>query len=303
MHFDTAIARIAERQSGLITTHDLLTVGVTGNDSRYRVRTGRWKRIHNGVFLIGGVKLTPQVARWAAVLAAGQPAACSHATAASLWALNIPADNIHIHLLLPSPKMISLDGVVGHRTHAFYHDDLTRIAGLWVTTVERTIVDTAALISHRRLGQVIDAALRRKLLDLARLRRCVARLGAAPNRRTAPVHRALADRVPGYKPGDSDLESDVLRLIREWNLPIPVQNHRLMVGGIRFHLDLAWLDEKVTVELDSWEYHRGRQSFDDDRRRSNLLVAHGWTGFRFTPSMSHGEMRQLLASALDRRTV
>lgn len=303
MHSDALLSAIAERQSGLITAQDIARVGLSRNQSQYRLKTGRWKRIHPGVFLIGGIRMSPHTARWAAVLAVGQPVACSHATAASIWALNIPPDPAVVHLLVPYATVVALTNIVGHRTTAFYHDDFTRISGLAVTTVERTIVDTAALIGQRRLGQVIDAALRRKIVDLSRLRRCVARLGAAPNRRTAPVHRALEERIPGYKPGDSDLESDVLRMIREWKLPLPVPGYRLVLSGTTFHLDLAWPGYKVTVEIDSWQYHSGRQSFDDDRRRSNLLIAHGWTAFRFTPTMPTSEMRALLTAALRVRAV
>ena len=247
--------------------------------------------------------MSPHVARWAAVLAVGQPVACSHSTAATIWALNIPADPTRIHLLVPYATVVTLSNIVGHRTTALYYDDVTRLGGLSVTTVERTIVDTARLVGHRKLGQVIDSALRRRVLDLNRLRRCVTRLGAGPNRRTASVHRALAERIPGYLPGDSDLESDVLRMIREWKLPLPIPNFRLVLSGTVYHLDLAWPEYCVTVELDSWEYHRGRQAFDDDRRRSNLLTAHGWTAFRFTPSMPPAEMRSFLTNALILRAV
>jgi hypothetical protein len=235
MHPDAHIAAVAERQAGVVTSQDLRNAGLSQNECQYRLRTGRLTRIHRRVFLVGGVRMSPHVARWAAVLAVGQPVVCSHATAASVWALSIPSDLERIHLLVPYATVVTLSNVVGHRTTAFYHDDLTRIGGLPVTTVERTIVDTAALVSRRRLGQVIDAGLRRKILDLNRLRRCVSRLGAAPNRRTAPVHYALAERIPGFKPGDSDFESDVLRMIREWKLPLPVPNFRLVLSGTTYH--------------------------------------------------------------------
>ena len=301
MRLDKEISRTAERQGGVITVRDLARIGISHNESQHRVRTGRWTRIHRGVFLIGGVRMTPHVARWAAVLAVGERAACSHATAAAVWALGVHEDPSMIHILLPRASVVSLKQVVGHRTSALFADDLTRVGGLPVTTVERTIVDTAALLSDRRLGRTIDSALRRRILSLDRLRRCIARLGAAPNRRTSPLHRALAERIPGYRPGDSDFESDVLRMIRGWKFPIPAQSYRLRLSHTDYHLDLAWPDRRVAVELDSWQYHRGRQSFDDDRRRSNLLARNGWTAFRFTPTTPASEIRGLLAEALAKR--
>ena len=67
-----------------------------------------------------------------------------------------------------------------------------------------------------------------------------------------------------------------------------MQQHPLRIGGRSIRIDLAYPERKVAVELDGWEFHRTRSAFDDDRRRANLLVAHGWTLVRFT-SRSTGE--------------
>ena len=55
---------------------------------RHRLATGRWLRIHAGVFALLGTQMNATVLVHAAVLAAGGDAAASHATAAVL--LGIP---------------------------------------------------------------------------------------------------------------------------------------------------------------------------------------------------------------------
>ena len=36
------------------------------------------------------------------------------------------------------------------------------------------------------------------------------------------------------------------------------------------------------IELDSWEYHRTRADFENDRRKDRRLKAAGWTVLRVT---------------------
>lgn len=55
---------------------------------------------------------------------------------------------------------------------------------------------------------------------------------------------------------------------------------------------------KLAIELDGWEFHRTRTSFDDDRARANLLVAHGWTLLRFTSRSRNEEIVRCVEAAL-----
>ena len=127
-------------------------------------------------------------------------------------------------------------------------------------------------------------------MRLESLRRCVARLGEAPGRRLAVLHELLAERLPGYDPGDSDLETRVLRLVVASGFPPLLQQHRVRAGGRTFKLDLAYPSLRLGIELDGWEFHRTRTSFDEDRARANLLLAHGWRLVRFTSRSTDEEI-------------
>ena len=160
-------------------------------------------------------------------------------------------------------------------------------------------MDVSAAVSQRALGRVLDDALRRRLVRLDRLKSCVGRLPKSPGRRPSVVQQLLAERLPGYDAGDSDLETRLLRILVAGGLPAPAQQHRVRVGGRSFRIDLAYPDRKLGIELDGWDVHRTRTAFDDDRARANVLVAAGWTVLRLTSRSSDVEIVGCVAAARD----
>jgi very-short-patch-repair endonuclease len=117
------------------------------------------------------------------------------------------------------------------------------------------------------------------------------------------IQALLAKRWPGYDPGESDLETRVLRLIVVAGLPIPRQQYRIRLQGRSLRLDLAYPAQLIAIELDGWEFHRTRAAFDDDRMRDNLLRLAGWTVHRFTSSMTDEFILTTIAAALQLTTV
>src|SRR5579884_860681 len=87
MAAETAIARIAEQQHGLITRRQLHAAGVDEAAVRHRVASGRIVRVRQHVFRVPGAPATREQAILAAVLAFGPGAVVSHTTAAALWGL------------------------------------------------------------------------------------------------------------------------------------------------------------------------------------------------------------------------
>ena len=132
-----------------------------------------------------------------------------------------------------------------------------------------------AVSRSRELGYVVDDALRRRLFSLQELRRCAERSGPAPG--PLPARRCtcvLADRLAGYSPGDSDLETRALRALTRAGLPPPRQQYRMVLAGRKVRIDLAYPEQRIAIELDGWDPHRFRSSFDADHaRRDDLLVA------------------------------
>ena len=112
------------------------------------------------------------------------------------------------------------------------------------------------------------------------------------------VRSVLADRLPGYDPGDSDLETRVLRTIVGFGLPPPVQQDRVRIGRKTYKLDLAYPDLLSGFDIDSWRYHGQRSPFTDDRTRRNVLELAGWKIYQFTDRHSDTHIRHVVKSVL-----
>jgi hypothetical protein len=68
-----------------------------------------------------------------------------------------------------------------------------------------------------------------------------------------------------------------LELVSRSPLPRPEVQYEIWEGA-RFlaRVDFAYPAAKVAIELDGFEFHSGRESFDHDRRRLTAISALGW---------------------------
>lgn len=293
-----ALAVMAARQHGLFTTAQALDAGFSEWAIRRNMRTGAWNRVRHRVLALGGSPVTWEQSVLAAVLAAGAHAVASHDTAAELWELP-DLGTRDIEVSTDRPSWVRQPGARSHRTSTFLREEHTIRRGIPVTTVARTVVDVSGRHSVPQLGAAVDHSLRKEKMRLDSLRRCVAELAAAPGRRLSRVHSVLAKRLPGYDPGESDLEMRVLRAIVGAELPEPQQQYRVTLAGRRCRIDLAYPDLKVAIEVDGWEHHRTRTAFDGDRARENDLVAAGWRVLRFTSQSEPAQIARVVAALIE----
>jgi very-short-patch-repair endonuclease len=89
----------------------------------------------------------------------------------------------------------------------------------------------------------------------------------------------------------SDLEEDFFVLIHRHRFPLPETNVKLS----RWEVDFLWREERVVVEADSYLYHRGSVSFEDDHARDLDLRAAGYTVLRFTDTQVEREPDRVAA--------
>jgi very-short-patch-repair endonuclease len=55
-----------------------------------------------------------------------------------------------------------------------------------------------------------------------------------------------------------------------------------ILAAIARRQDLLWRAERTIVEMDSWEFHSSRASFERDRARDQELIALGYAVIRVT---------------------
>jgi len=222
----------------------------------------------------------------AAAMAAGDRAVVSHTTAAAVWDLR-HSDRGTAGLHLTAPNQTRRGGVTGHRCR-LAAAERTVHRNIPVTTPERTVVDLAAALSPRQLSECVDDALRRRLIRLERLRSVVTNAATPrPGRRLlAPVHDILADRIAGYRPGDSDWEQEMDRQWDRLGLPTARRQYRVTVAGRSYRIDRAIPELKIGVEWEGFDTHGTRSGFDRSSTRRAALTAEGWHMIDFTSRSS-----------------
>ncbi len=234
----------------MLTREQLRRAGLGRKAIEKRIARGVLHRLYRGVYAWGhrGVSLHGQ---WmAAVLACGNGAALSHVSAAVLWGFLKFLDG-PIHVTSPSTSgRASKRGIVLHRSPSLKRKgEATWRYRIPVTSPRRTIEDLE--------GTVPDYLYRRAKKQAEFMK----------YRLNLPTDRTR-----------SDLERDFLRFLAQHGFPPPEVN--VKVAG--YEVDFYWRKEKLVVETDFFDYHRGSVAFNEDHQRDVDLRLQGYTVRRYT---------------------
>jgi very-short-patch-repair endonuclease len=138
-----------------------------------------------------------------------------------------------------------------------------------VTSVGRTLLDLAETLSVKQLVSVIDNATNARRLGRTTMSSVIK--GATGRRGAKRLRQALLITRPQDVLTRSELERRARRLVGR---PVPEMNVRLR----GYEVDMLWRAERLVVELDGSAYHDPER----DTRKTNNLMARGWTVLRFT---------------------
>jgi predicted transcriptional regulator of viral defense system len=275
---DPAVAELAERQHGVVSTAQLYAAGVAQGAVELRVRRGRLHQVHRGVYAVGQSRLTQRGRMWAAVLACGgaDAAVLSHRTAAAAWDLRpLPAGKLDVTSLRRSTSTGKLRVHRGQRLDPL--DDVVRQPdGLPVTSVARTLVDLAGVLTAQQLERSCHRAEVLRRLDVSEVERLLA---SARRRGAGALRAALATLAPAAPDiTRSELEERLLALVAGAGLPRPEVN--AVVAG--HEVDFLWRRQRLVVETDGAATHLTPTAFEEDRRRDAALQVAGFRVVRFT---------------------
>lgn len=271
---------LAQRQSGVVSRSQAIRAGLSPGMIKFRVRTGRWRQLHPGVYATFTGAPGRGARLWAAVLSAGPGAMLSHQTAAELQGLaDKPVSPIHV--TVPHARHVTpIDGVCLHRS-ARAADALQEGSRPPRTTLEETVLDLAqAAATFDDVCGWMTRAIARQLTDATGLH-------MAMSRRPRLRWRAdLHELIVAAKSGDhSVLEFRYHRDVEKAHgLPesarqVPFETP----NGSRGRRDRLYEPYGVVVELDGRLAHPAENKWKDKTRDNaataagNHTLRYGWT--------------------------
>jgi very-short-patch-repair endonuclease len=283
-------------QRGVLTRAQALDAGLTDKAIAVMLRSGRWQRLHTGVYATFSGEPPRDAKLWAAVLRAGPAAALSHQTAAELYGLlTVPAPMIHV--TVPSGSQITRPhGVVVHysgRLERSRHPVLTPPR----TRVEDSVLDMIETCTP--MDEAVSLILRATASRRTTPDRILAALGQRPKMRCrAGLLQALGAAADGVH---SLLEFRyVHRVERPHGLPAARRQNPVRRDGRSQYQDVRYEDYALVVELDGRAAHPEWFRWADIRRDNATAVAgqvtlrYGWEDVTQRPCQTAAEVAATL---------
>jgi hypothetical protein len=227
--------------------------------------------VYPGVYAVGRPPVTSLECAAAAVLACGPGAGLAHASSLSLW-------GVEKDWRTPFEVVVAGDrrpkGIRAHRLRNLHRRDLTIQLGIRATTLARALLDTAPRLSQKRLTRAVNDSLHSRYMFPSHLQDVLER---NPHHQGAPLLIPfLAKTTMGIT--RSELEDMFVAFCERYGLPTPLTNVKL--AG--YTVDAYFPDHGVIVEIDSWDFHKDRASFEDNRDRDADTLAAGLITVRIT---------------------
>jgi hypothetical protein len=282
-HQSRTIEALASTHHGVVSRRRLLEVGLSPSGLARRVQSGSLLVVYPGVYRVGHRAPSREATYLAAVEACG-PGSLLWCRAAA-----------HLHGLIrgpaPPPEVVTrterrIERIRTVRCRELDPLDAAVVLGIPVTTVARTLVDLAAILTEDALARACHEAWVIHRTAPGEVEAVLARRPNSPG--GATLRRILR--------GDthltlSALERRFLRVLKAAGLPFP-QTNRLAGGR---YVDCRWPAHRLTVELDGYRYHGTRHAWEQDRRREREARARGDEFRRYTYGDVYEDRRLMLA--------
>lgn len=287
------IARRARRQHGIVTREELLDLGLTTEAIDWALHSRYLVALFPGVYRVNGAPDTWRSRAFAAQRrVAGQVGRLARASAPAPLVAVAGEAAAHLHGLpgharpprvtLVSARRCRTAAVAVHRRVRLTDADVVTKDQIPTTSLAWTVVELAARSSQNGRSDVVAHVLGTGRLTIGQLLGPAMRTEALPGR--TPLLRRLAELREGPHHVDhhrSMTERGLADACVEVGLPAPLLNHVVTTsGGTRHELDLAWLDEKLDVEVDG-PHHLLPSQRTRDRARDRELRGDAWEVTRF----------------------
>jgi very-short-patch-repair endonuclease len=257
---------LAAAQHGNVTHRQLLDAGLSRDHLVWRIESGWLIRRHTGVYAVGYVPEARESAWHAGVLALGQGAVLSYASAIALWAMGRATAIIEVTVPTTAGH-VKRDGIVVHRQR-LPAEHVTTHRGIPVTTPIRTLLDYAAVAPLNALFRAFEQAQVHLHIPPPPI---AAEVIARPRARGNGKLRKVLEGAVDPKDVRSVLEVRFLRMCAVHGIPRPKVNVR--IG--EWTPDFYWPEWGLVVETDSVAFHSTAGAKQRDALKDEFLRGEG----------------------------
>jgi putative AbiEi antitoxin of type IV toxin-antitoxin system/uncharacterized protein DUF559 len=278
-----ALRRCADRQGGVVTREQARRCGCPEPEIRRLIRAGDWVVVRRGV-LAAAERLEDsrrrEVAEAAAAwLALGRRPVLSHASAALLHRLVLPAE-ARVELTA-DPRVLRPRRGTGFLLHAaaLAPHHTAEVDGLPVTSVARTVVDLGRGLEFEQAVVLADDALHRRLVEREELERVLRDCAVWPRIRRAAHVVAASDEL-----AESPLETLCRLLFARHGLPVPERQAFVIdpQDGWHARVDFRWPAHRTVVEADGRLKYATPADLWNEKLRQERIEELGYVVLRVT---------------------
>jgi len=295
---DEVLARVQARaavQLSVVSVDQMADCGASRTWIARRERNGVIDRIGPSVYRMGGVPATFRNRAMAAVLSCRGPALVSHRSAAHLLGFERVFEPRPVEITVPRHRRPrARAGVRVHESTAFHLAAPVAVDGIPVTGVARTLLDCSP--TEQKPIRLLDDALRRRIVSWEELWSCYLTHNVT-GREVAAFRRILLERDGNTPPG-GEFARLVAEMLVAGGLPMPEFEHRVVVDGHVYYLDLAWPRRMVCVECNDAGSHDTPKAFRRDPMKRNRCQRVGWRYLEYTWPDVRDEPAEVLAQVV-----
>lgn len=273
-----ALTRIAARQAGVVGDVDLRACGFSADVTARRVHTGQWQRVGGAICLPVAATANPdRRTAWILRHTYGREAVISGVLALKRARWELPVDGVIVVIAHRARR--SVPGVIElRRSPGRVH---VTPEGLRFARSVDAMCDSLIVADAHRRGDIVDAALQRRLVTADEFRRLIGHRLGRGHSGARILREAHARMATGTR---SEAEQRMAALLRRsgtgpWNPNLAIRNER---GDVLAEIDFACEGLLIAIEVDGRAHHSDRRSFERDRARQNSLTLRGWLVLRFT---------------------
>jgi len=263
---DEEIYALAARQFNRVSRAQLKELGMSDKAIRHRLSSGQIVRVEDGVYALPPV-LDDNRGKWIGATLTAPETYLNRLSAACAFDVLKRRPPYETVVRPGTGGRKRSGGIVIYRSTTL-DGETSEFAGIPITSMPRTLLDLACLVSERALAKALRESIR---LERTSMRELGDYLGRARGRKgSTKLAKALARyRDLPLERARSGAEIRALELLRDTDRPMP----RLNVHVAGEEADLSWPREKLIIEIDGGPFHQDK---GEDARKEAAWRSAGW---------------------------